>query len=500
MIPGRRPADTRCVFSGLFVEGLLGAHGAAFENADPKRVSNFSLANFLESEVPVVAARYRANLRPVITTSIRPPANVYLERAPLPEPEPLPWPDPVQVTISGMGGAEASERIRPPFGLSWTTSPFDLLIGGANGALVGALVGGTDLLLDAVSQATKSALGGIADIVSAQRPQAEAAEALTLSDLGAADAEATEAAHRATQAAIDQARAAFDKEKRPDHFESGAGFTVAGAVVARALLGRPAQAVALGDTSWWRVENNEPTITLPWWTKPGREGWPICAPLPLLVELAGGQWVGAAALRRFVLTFTMGAAGAEAVIFRSMDAPYAPKTERVMAELRVQGLASHQAVDVVARLRAAKHADPMLGVLAAYLHDSMGDSANIARTAYFFAERHEAVPFDIALLGRFRAWRDPSGLTRIAIPAVSEQEGSRSLPPYMRMATPQIEAVVGGAFPWMRQGWMRLDPAGRDGLYLPGMSELGAHLAPAPFTTLDAASGSELARILFGGD
>ncbi len=248
----------------------------------------------------------------------------------------------------------------------------------------------------------------------------------------------------------------------------------------------------MGDTPWWRVEPHEHASVDPWWSQgwPIRapsQGWPIRAPLPLLVELRNGQWVGAAALPKFVLTFTMGDTGAEAVIFRSMDIPQAPETEQVMAELRVRGLAQDRAADVVARLRGVKHTDPMLGVIAAYLHDSMGDRANVLRTAYFFAERGEAVPFDIALLGRLRARREPNGLVRVAIPAVERDEGARGIPSYMRVATPEVEGVVGGAF---RQ----------EGLYPAGMAAIGAHLLSSSFTTLDAAGGARLADMLFGGD
>lgn len=474
MIPGRTPAQARCVFSGLFVEALRGAHTQAFEGASPAgHVTNFSLADFLEREVSVVAQRYRANLQPVITTSIRPPRNVYLDRAPTPPPQAEPWPDPAQVAVAGMGGGDAPARIEPPAGQSWTTAAAD--------------ASGVKTTGRGPSRGRKP------------RPSAgpgDASGGPSLSELGTADALALKATHEADEAGIAAAMAAFQGEHRPDHFESGAGFTVVGAQVVRGLLGRPARAVRLGDTPWWRIEPHEHGPTDPWWP----QGWPIRAPLPLLVELRNGQWVGAAALPRFVLTFTMGAAGSEAVIFRSMDIPQAPETEQVMAELRVRGLARDQAADVVARLRGAKHTDPMLGVIAAYLHDSMGDHANVVRTAYFFAERGEAVPFDIALLGRLRARREPNGLVRVEIPAVERDEGARAIPSYMRVATPPVEGVVGGAFPWMRQGWVRLDPFGHEGLYPAGMAEIGAHLLPSLFTTLDAAGGARLADMVFGGD
>jgi hypothetical protein len=474
MIPGKTPAEARCVFSGLFVEALRGAHAQAFEGGSlAGHVTNFSLADFLEQEVSVVAGHYKVTLRPVITTSIRPPRNVYLDRVPTPTPQAEPWPDPVQVTVAGMGGGDASARIEPRPGQSWTTAAGDASILRTTGG------GSSRGPKPEPSEVPGDASGGP-----------------SLSELGTADAKAMEATDKAATIDIAAAMTAFQGEHRPDHFESGAGFTVVGAEVSRGLLGRPAQAVRLGDTPWWRVEPHEHVPDDPWWS----QGWPIRAPLPLLVELGNGQWVGAAVLPRFVLTFTMGDTGAEAVIFRSMDIPKATETEQVMAELRVRGLAQDRAADVVGRLRGAKHTDPMLGVIAAYLHDSMGDLANVLRTAYFFAERGEAVPFDIAVLGRLRARRDPNGLVRVAIPAVQHDEDARGTPSCMRVATPEVEGVLGGAFPWMRQGWVRLDPFGQDGLYPAGMAAIGAHLLPSSFTTLDAAGGAKLADMLFGGD
>ena len=58
MIPGPTPAESRCIFSGLLAEALAGAHRHAFEGDNPSAgITNFSLANFLEAEVPPLAAR-----------------------------------------------------------------------------------------------------------------------------------------------------------------------------------------------------------------------------------------------------------------------------------------------------------------------------------------------------------------------------------------------------------------------------------------------------------
>jgi hypothetical protein len=198
-----------------------------------------------------------------------------------------------------------------------------------------------------------------------------------------------------------------------------------------------------------------------------------------------------------VLSFTVDELGAQAVIYRSMDMPLSPDTERMMARLRAGALRREEAPKLVELLRGSKHLDPMLGVLAAYLHDSMGDLDNVRRTAFFFAQNGQPIPFDIALLGRLQAHRDATGLVHVTVPPVSEAEGTRSIPSYMKCSTIAIEGVLAGAFPWLRQGWGRLDPEGRPDLYLPGLAQLTPYLLPAPFTTLTAMGGSQLSHLLF---
>jgi hypothetical protein len=308
-----------------------------------------------------------------------------------------------------------------------------------------------------------------------------------------ADQAAIAATRSAETQLVSVSMAAFQAESRPTHFETGAGFALSGAVVQQGVLGPAATAQPQGEPGWWRIEPTAPFLPSPWWPA----GILLRQPLPLLTQLTDGRWVGAAALPRFVLSFTVDEEGAQAVIYRSMDMPFSPDTEQVMARLRAGALRREQAPELVEMLRASKHADPILGVLAAYLHDSMGDLANVHRTAFYFAQQDQPIPFDIALLGRLEAHRDTEGLVRVRVPEVTEAEGARQIPFYMRSATPPIEGVLGGAFPWLRQGWDRLDPEGRSDLYPPGLAQLTPQLLSAPFTTLTAIGGDDLAHLLF---
>lgn len=462
MIPGRTPAETRCVFSGLLAEALAGGHASAF---DAGRITNFSLADFLEAEVPQVAGRYNVELRPAITTSIRPPANVYMGNPPPSPPDMPPWPAPGSDLATVMAGT-GTTSIAPPPGESWSSPP----------------------------PPPPPRRTGITQPASAA---AAPVVRMSLETLASSDAQAMDRAEAETEATVQRTMQAFQLEQRPSHFETGAGFVVSGGEVLEALVGAAGVVVRLGDDGPWRVEPTSASFAGPWW----ENSIPLRLPLPLLIQMQGGDWIGAAAMPDFVLSFTLSERGAESAIYRWMQSPYARGTEEVMARLRASGLARERAPEVLAALRGHKHADPMLGVLAAYLHESMGDIDNVRRTAWYFAQRNQPIPFDIALLGRLEAHRtDVPGLVEVVIPEVPEDTGMRSGPGYLRAATPAGTGRVAGAFPFLRQGWGLLDPEGRGDLYPAGLAALAEHLRPAPFTTLDAAGGAELARLLFGED
>ena len=122
MIPGATPEATRCIFSGLLAEALAGGHASAFDTSDPARpITSFSLADFLETEVPMRAAKYGATLKPVITTSIRPPRNRYRAGPPVFPPRFPPWPELGAATLSEMNAIQTPTRIAPLPGESWST-------------------------------------------------------------------------------------------------------------------------------------------------------------------------------------------------------------------------------------------------------------------------------------------------------------------------------------------------------------------------------------------
>ena len=112
MVRGSKSDDEdRCIFSGVLTEALSGAHDAAFEAPDKPYITNYSLAGFLDREVPLRASQYQVVLRPDIATGFRSPNNIYLESRPATPPAPVPWPPPGLVgAMSAAPGGSATRR------------------------------------------------------------------------------------------------------------------------------------------------------------------------------------------------------------------------------------------------------------------------------------------------------------------------------------------------------------------------------------------------------
>ena len=565
MVPGRRPEETRCIFSGLLAEALAGVHELAFDPDDPVRpITSFRLADFLEAEVPARAARYGTTLKPVITTGIRPPNNRYRAKPPPVAPNLPPWPEPGDLALAKMGATSPSGRITPPPGASWSTfdtapAPSPAPLRSFAPARIATFASATVALVVVGSLSLYSVmLSPPTPVASAPRPPLSVdtaptpprlappepsfldASAFSLSlallcavllslavvwwwrrsgrmrrgsnveanrasnveakqpplDLDALIAQdAARVAEADSQHAVRASllRLCFDAERRPDHFETGAGLTLTGASASRVLTGGRAEVDSFDDGHTLRLNPPVDASQSPFW----RGSIPLKAPMPLLVELSNGDWAGTVAIPDFVHSLGIRASGVETALFRAMYQPANPAAEDAIARLAACGLATEQLPEVMRALRVGKHVDPMMGVLAAWLFHATGDTDSIRRIAFYLAERGQPIPFDIALVGRLAAWRGDDGLPRVSIPAIEESGGWRATPDEMRIATPAAEALLAGGFPLMRQGWALLNPEGRRELYPAGLSDIARHLRPATFTTLDPQGGRKLAVLLF---
>jgi len=119
--------------------------------------------------------------------------------------------------------------------------------------------------------------------------------------------------------------------------------------------------------------------------------------------------------------------------------------------------------------------------------------------ASFYARESEAIPYDIALLGGLAGGRTERGLV-VNIPEVKRREPRTVAERQHNWTYCQTEAaigLVGGYWPWMRQGWIFLDYPSDVGspLILPGLVELRSGLMRSRFATLEKDAGLALARL-----
>jgi hypothetical protein len=188
--------------------------------------------------------------------------------------------------------------------------------------------------------------------------------------------------------------------------------------------------------------------------------------------------------------------------YRNIKAPAeaSAAAENAVALLESGTLRAGAAIDLAAEIRQFKHADPVLGVISAYLYDSIGDVESIRRMAYFYVMNSQPIPYDIALMGQLRGERRPDGLLSVLVPAVAKRKprtkGEKERE-WTYSATREVIGEVGGFWPWMRQGWAFLDDAAADGsnLIVRGLADLTSNLTNARFATLDAQGGRRLIKV-----
>ena len=279
----------------------------------------------------------------------------------------------------------------------------------------------------------------------------------------------------------------FRKQQRPSSFETRAGFAVNGGKLKGLWTGFGVVAGKSGKPNWWHV---------------GESGTKrLSYSAPVLIEFADGLFSATTALPMFIGSLLRESRGVSALVYRKIGEgeQSAMATEAALAAMEAGGLRSDAATDMAVDLRQGKHVDPVLGVISAYLYDSIGDVDSIRRMAYYYVQHQQTIPYDIALLAQLQGRRDNRGLW-VKVPAVrkrrarTEAEKKHS---WTFEGTRAAEGAVGGLWPWMRQGWTYLDDPADDGstLILPGLIELIDHIQPARFATLDAEGGRRLAQL-----
>jgi hypothetical protein len=235
-----------------------------------------------------------------------------------------------------------------------------------------------------------------------------------------------------------------------------------------------------------------------WWGLDGSAGgWST----PLLIDLDDGHVAAPVAAQRFsTLLVTGEQRGVTGMVLQSLDeGPRKGAVEAIAAMDHGANLVPSEAIALATSAREGKHADPVLGVISAYLYDAIGDIESIRRMAWFYVQHGQPIPYDIALLGLLHGWVDGPEL-RVGLQAVAERDPrtpEEAANPWTHCATDQAQGVVAGRWPWMRQGWAFLeDPTDEESTLIhPALLEVGRkHLAPARFATVTAAGAEILAR------
>lgn len=269
------------------------------------------------------------------------------------------------------------------------------------------------------------------------------------------------------------------------------GFLIDGAEVLRLWSSENVLVHRWDQSNSWRIHIHQDTR--------------VREPAPLLIEFANGRYGAVTVLPRFLGSIQTGESGISAIVYRG-EYSFPDDTdsaERVLSQLEQGAVRAADMRDWAVNLRQGKHADPVLGVVCAYLYDAIGDVDNIRRMAYYYVRHRQPIPYDIALLGQLRGRRH-GNILHATVPATRAGEAQTEEEQrfdWTHNDTPEVEGVVGGVWPWMRQGWTYLDAPTEDGsnLILPGLLEARPHLTSARFATFDR-WGASILRMAFSLD
>lgn len=280
----------------------------------------------------------------------------------------------------------------------------------------------------------------------------------------------------------------IQRQTRPPGFETGSGFAVEGGRVRTCWTPSDVFAEPHGNEYWWRLGQVQ--------------GYQLARPIPVLVEFEDGLFAAITALPDFIATVLRHERGVSALVYRETHAPAdtAAVVEAALSQMENGALRSQDAPDLAVQLRQLKHLDPVLGVITAYLYDSIGDIDSIRRMAYYYIEHAQPIPYDIALLAQLRGERRGDGRLCAHVPEVAPckpRTEAEERNEWTHSATRAAVGEVAGLWPWMRQGWPLLDDPADDGstLIVPGLIESRRFLKPSRFAAFDEEGGRHLIRL-----
>jgi hypothetical protein len=281
----------------------------------------------------------------------------------------------------------------------------------------------------------------------------------------------------------------LQQQERPEAFETGSGFAISGDQVLTIWTTPDLYAEPAGRPDWWRLGLRR---------SPPR----LHTPAPVLIELASGRFAAVTAMPEFIASLIIGERGVRGAVYRGVHSPreWSARTEEILQQMESGPLRADMTTDLAIELRQGKHADPVRGVISAYLYDSIGDIDSVRRMACFYLQHGQPIPYDIALLAQLPGRRDQETLLSATVPPVKARKPRTKREAqfqWTHSATPKQEGLVGGLWPWLRQGWGYLDEPAADGstLVLPGLIELTKQLTTGRFATLSSDGGHQLGKL-----
>lgn len=212
-------------------------------------------------------------------------------------------------------------------------------------------------------------------------------------------------------------------------------------------------------------------------------------PQSCVLRVDGNRWVTAPLIPGFIGTVKLDGSGVGSLIYlpayaRLQEKELREAARRALATANAQvqfgrfTVATTNAKSIADSLRQYKQDLPTLGIFAAYAYQQVNDVEQIRSIARWIADVGQAIPFDVALLGRMSINEDRTNRVRtVAI----EYRGS---------------APLAGSFPLMTQGWMLMP----DEHLHPAVRKARAGLARALWATPTGQTGEGLAEAVFKGE
>lgn len=498
MVPGRTPAESRCLFSGALMEALWGNKGAIDQHY-PGMVTPGSLADYLTVRIGELCATYNLSCDPQNLPGRPDNHLIYfdesrIDAAAVPV---LPaWPEPVTVPVAQGSGQAAPAGTDDAIDLDGVDlgTVNDLEFTPGTG-----VIGGFGPKVDIARDILGDTFGGsnpdisrferrlqMPDVASLKldkwvktiaRTPTKGPMAPSPSELDWIKAKAR---GEIEQAAVEEHKA----ERRKVTTDAFLLPEIRDPYIANLLFGGGAAVAVWSKGKVSRVDADQ---------------WLVDCPGPavqLVVEYGDGVFLPVMVYRDLVTIAARDERGTNGWLLRS---PYDDKDNwaaavDVLGRMQSGDLPPSRVDEVAADLRESKHGNPVLGAICAYLYDYAGDVDSIRRMAYFYVSRGQPIPYDIALMGELDTGYGSFGHTADvpAIEARSADAGS-NLPHFVTTATTASNGPVGGFCPWLRQGWDFVEaPTDRERALVQAVPDISKHLLPETFTSFGREGGEIL--------